>query len=72
MGHPIKYLAWSFGIYDSDLFLKAKDSGYVMAFSIDNHNAKGGINTMAQPRYMIIDGYDLKRFESIVSGKEDK
>ncbi|MFA6143346.1 MAG: polysaccharide deacetylase family protein [Sulfurimonas sp.] len=72
MGHPIKYLAWSFGIYDSDLLLKAKDAGYLMAFSIDNHNAKAGINTMAQPRYMIIDGYDLKRFESIVSGKEDK
>ena len=72
MGHAIKYLAWPFGIYDEDLLVKAKEAGYDMAFSIDNHNAKAGLNNMAQPRYMIIDAYNLKRFESISSGKEDK
>lgn len=72
MGHPIKYLAWPFGIYDEDLLLKAKEAGYEMAFSIDNHHARAGLDTMAQPRYMIIDAYTLKRFESISSGKEDK
>lgn len=72
MGHGIKYLAWPFGIYDQDLLVKAKEAGYDMAFSIDNHHMKAGIDNMAQPRYMIIDGYDLKRFESISSGREDK
>lgn len=72
MGHGIKYLAWPFGIYDKDLLVKAKEAGYAMAFSIDNHHMKAGLDNMAQPRYMIIDGYDLKRFESITSGKEDK
>jgi len=72
MGHGIKYLAWPFGIYDKDLLVKAKEAGYDMAFSIDNHHMKTGIDNMAQPRYMIIDGYNLKRFESISSGKEDK
>lgn len=72
MGHGIKYLAWPFGIYDQDLLVKAKEAGYDMAFSIDNHHMKAGIDNMAQPRYMIIDGYNLKRFESISSGKEDK
>ena len=72
MGHDIKYLAWPFGIYDEDLLKKASEAGYSMAFSIDNHNAKVGLDNMAQPRYMIIDAYNLKRFESISSGKEDK
>lgn len=72
MGHGIKYLAWPFGIYDQDLLVKAKEAGYDMAFSIDNHHMKAGIDNMAQPRYMIIDGYNLKRLESISSGKEDK
>ena len=72
MGHGIKYLAWPFGIYDEDLLIRAKEAGYEMAFSIDNHHAKQGLNNMAQPRYMIIDAYNLKRFESISSGKEDK
>jgi len=72
MGHGIKYLAWPFGIYDEDLLVKAKEAGYEMAFSIDNHHTKQGLNNMAQPRYMIIDAYNLKRFESISSGKEDK
>ena len=72
MGHDIKYLAWPFGIYDEDLLKKASEAGYSMAFSIDNHNAKAGLDNMAQPRYMIIDAYNLKRFESISSGKEDK
>jgi len=72
MGHSIKYLAWPFGIYDQDLLKKASEAGYSMAFTIDNHHAKAGLDTMAQPRYMIIDAYNLKRFESISSGKEDK
>jgi len=72
MGHGIKYLAWPFGIYDEDLLKKAAEAGYDMAFSIDNHNAKAGLDNMAQPRYMIVDAYDLKRFASISSGKEDK
>ena len=72
MGHGIKYLAWPFGIYDQDLLKKASEAGYDMAFSIDNHNAKTGLDNMAQPRYMIVDAYDLKRFASISCGKEDK
>ncbi|MCX6073242.1 MAG: polysaccharide deacetylase family protein [Campylobacterales bacterium] len=72
MGHSITYLAWSFGIYDDDLLKKAQSVGYEMAFSIDHKNAKSMEPMMAQPRYMIIEGYDLKRFESICSGKEDK
>lgn len=72
MGHGIKYLAWPFGIYDEDLLKRAKEAGYEMAFSIDHHHAKASEPLMAKSRYMIIDGYNLKRFESISSGKEDK
>lgn len=72
MGHGIKYLAWPFGIYDEDLLIKAKEAGYEMAFSIDHHHAKSTEPLMAKSRYMIVDAYDLKRFASISSGKEDK
>jgi peptidoglycan/xylan/chitin deacetylase (PgdA/CDA1 family) len=72
MGHPIKYLAWPFGIYDEDLLKKAQDAGYKMAFSIDHRHAKSSEPLMAKSRYMIIDLHTLKRFESISSGKEDK
>jgi hypothetical protein len=72
MGHTIKYLAWPFGIYDDDLLKRAREAGYEMSFSIDNAHMKRGIDTMKQPRYMIVDAYDLKRFASISSGAEDK
>lgn len=72
MGHPIKYLAWPFGIYDDELLIRAKEAGYEMAFTIDHHHAKASEPLMAKSRYMIIDAYNLKRFESISSGKEDK
>lgn len=72
MGHEIKYLAWVFGIYDDELLNDAKNAGYAMAFTIDRRHARSGGNPMSQGRYMVISKHDLKAFEQMVDGTEEK
>lgn len=69
-GHPIKYLAWVFGIYDDELLQKVKAAGYVMAFTIDRRDASATENPMAEGRYMVVSKHDLKAFEKMVNGEE--
>lgn len=71
-GHPIKYLAWVFGIYDDALLVDAKKSGYAAAFTIDRKNASSGDNVMALGRYMVISKHTIKDFEHMVDGTEDR
>lgn len=72
MGHEIKYLAWVFGIYDDGLLSDAKKAGYTMALTIDRRHAASYNNMMAQPRYMVVSKHDLKQFEHMVNGEEEK
>lgn len=72
MGHEVKYLAWVFGIYDDNLLNEAKKEGYTMALTIDRRHASTQDSMMAQPRYMIVSIHDLKRFEQMVNGAEEK
>ncbi|MDD5157764.1 polysaccharide deacetylase family protein [Sulfurimonas sp.] len=72
MGHEVKYLAWVFGIYDDELLDKAKKAGYKMAFTIDRKHASSSDNMMAQGRYMVVSKHDIKAFENMVNGKEEK
>jgi len=72
MGHEIKYLAWVFGIYDDGLLVDAKKSGYAAAFTIDRQHASSGDNTMALGRYMVVSKHDIKAFEGMVNGREDR
>lgn len=72
MGHPIKYLAWVFGIYDDALLVDAKNAGYEMAFTIDRHHAASNANVMAEGRYMVVSKHTIKDFEHIVDGSEDR
>ncbi|MDR3491963.1 MAG: polysaccharide deacetylase family protein [Gammaproteobacteria bacterium] len=67
MGHKIEFLAWPFGIYDSYLEKAAENAGYTMAFSIDAKPANQSFRSMAQPRFMIVDGQSMKTFEGIVN-----
>ena len=64
----ITLLAWPFGIYDDYVEQQAAKAGYVMAFSIDGRHANKSEKTMAQPRYMIVQGQNMKEFAAIVSG----
>ncbi|MDD2266384.1 polysaccharide deacetylase family protein [Sulfuricurvum sp.] len=72
MGHEIKYLAWVFGIYDDALLVDAKKAGYEMAFTIDRRHTASSANMMAQGRYMVISKHDIKAFENMVNGAEEK
>jgi len=72
MGHEIKYLAWVFGIYDDELLNDAQKAGYKMAFTIDRRDAKSDERMMAQPRYMVVSKHDMKAFERMVNGEEEK
>ncbi|MDD5405390.1 MAG: polysaccharide deacetylase family protein [Sulfurovaceae bacterium] len=68
MGHEIKYLAWTFGIYDNELEAKASQSGYNAALTIERRQATSHDAIMALPRYMIVSIYDITAFKKIVSG----
>lgn len=72
MGHEVKYLAWVFGIYDDELLEEAKKAGYKMAFTIDRKHASTNDKMMAQGRYMVVSKHDIKAFENMVNGKEEK
>lgn len=66
LGARITLLAWPFGIYDGYLEQAAKSAGYEMAFSIDARAANRGYRSMAQPRFMIVDGQSAKTFQGII------
>lgn len=69
MGTKVSYLAWPFGIYNDYLEQQAKDAGYEMAFTIDARPANKTFRSMAQPRFMIVEGQtaDAKTFAAIAS-----
>ena len=68
MGHPIRFLAWPFGIYTPELEAVAARAGYEMAFTIDARSANRNYRPMAQPRFMIIQSQSMKAFATIVNG----
>lgn len=72
MGHEVKYLAWVFGIYDDELERKASQAGYAAALTIDRAHAASGKKMTSQPRYMIVSKHDIKAFERMVNGTEDR
>jgi peptidoglycan/xylan/chitin deacetylase (PgdA/CDA1 family) len=72
MAHEIKYLAWVFGIYDDELLVDAKKSGYAAAFTIDRKHASSADNPMAWGRYMVVSKHTIKDFGHMVDGSEDR
>lgn len=69
MGHPIEFLAWPFGIYDSYLEEQASKAGYKMAFSIDARSANSHFRSTSEPRFMMIQGQSMKTFQAIAKGQ---
>ena len=69
LGVRIDLLAWPFGIYNDWLMEKAKEAGYVAAFSIEARHAAEGDTIMKLPRYLLINADKGKAFERIVQGK---
>ncbi|HEX5622797.1 MAG TPA: polysaccharide deacetylase family protein [Sulfuricurvum sp.] len=69
MGHEVKHLAWAYGIYDADLEQRALKAGYSIALTIDRRPANKGEFMMAQPRYLMVNGDNVKRFEAVVTNR---
>ena len=65
-------LAWPFGIYNDWLMAKAKEAGYVAAFSIEAHHAVEGEALLKLPRYLLVNADKDRVFERIVQGNAVK
>ncbi len=62
-------LAWPFGIYDEYLVGKAREAGYIAAFTIERRRACSRDCLLTLPRYLLINTDTGKRFENILAGK---
>jgi peptidoglycan/xylan/chitin deacetylase (PgdA/CDA1 family) len=69
LGVRVDMLAWPFGIYTDWLMGKAKEAGYVAAFSIEARPATAGDAMMKLPRFLLTNSDSGKAFERIVQGK---
>ncbi len=61
--HPIRVLAWPFGIYDPYLIERASAAGYSTAFTIQCHAVGMSDPAMALPRCIVADENVGKRFD---------
>ena len=68
LGAKIDMLAWPFGIYDDHLTAKAREAGYIAAFTIEGERQKHWGDPMKLPRYLLTDEYRGKKFEMIFTG----
>jgi len=72
LGVRIDMLAWPFGIYNDWLMAKAKETGYVAAFSIEARHAAEGEALMKLPRYLLVNADKGRVFDKIVQGNAVK
>ena len=62
-------LAWPFGICDDYLTGKAREAGYIAAFTIERRRASSHEGLLKLPRYLLINADKGKKFENILAGK---
>jgi peptidoglycan/xylan/chitin deacetylase (PgdA/CDA1 family) len=66
LGVDADMLAWPFGIYDDDLIAKAREAGYVAAFTLDRRPVTPRARILALPRYLVVDSDSGARFASML------
>ena len=66
LGVDADMLAWPFGIYDDELIAKAREAGYVTAFTLDRRPVTSRERIMALPRYLVLDSDTGRRFASML------
>lgn len=69
LGVSAYMLAWPFGLYDDWLMTRARQDGYVAAFTIDGRHATPSDNVMAIPRYLMVDADKGLAFRLLLEGK---
>jgi peptidoglycan/xylan/chitin deacetylase (PgdA/CDA1 family) len=67
LGINVNVLAWPFGIYEDELLDRAKNAGYVAAFSIDRRAANSSSTLMAVPRFLMTNADQGKAFERLLA-----
>lgn len=58
LGVKVDMVAWPFGIYDDELIAKAREAGYVAAFTMERHHTSTSDSIMALPRYRMTNSID--------------
>jgi peptidoglycan/xylan/chitin deacetylase (PgdA/CDA1 family) len=69
LGVKVDMLAWPFGIYDDELIAKAREAGYVAAFTMERRYTSTSDNLMALPRYRMTNADMGKVFERTLAGR---
>jgi peptidoglycan/xylan/chitin deacetylase (PgdA/CDA1 family) len=69
LGIYVDMLAWPFGIYNNELEAKAKQHGYIAAFTIERRHAKPYDNPMSLPRYLLNNSIKGKTFERLINNE---
>jgi peptidoglycan/xylan/chitin deacetylase (PgdA/CDA1 family) len=69
VGGTVDLLAWPFGIYDDWLMKRAKEDGYIAAFTIERRNASPSDTIMAIPRYIVTDRDSGEVFRKLLEGR---
>lgn len=71
-GGTVDMLAWPFGIYDEELIRKAREAGYIAAFTIVRRHACSSDDLMTLPRYLMVDADRGKEFERLLANAAAK
>jgi peptidoglycan/xylan/chitin deacetylase (PgdA/CDA1 family) len=69
LGAGVDMLAWPFGLYNDELGKKAREAGYISAFTIVRHHTNPSDNIMALPRYLLTDADRGIRFERLINNE---
>jgi peptidoglycan/xylan/chitin deacetylase (PgdA/CDA1 family) len=67
LGGEVDLLAWPFGIHDPWLMQKAREAGYLAAFTIEPRPATATDDLMAIPRFLLTDGTGVRGFAGILT-----
>ncbi len=70
MGRQVNLLAWPFGLHDRELEERAREAGYVAAFSMESKPAGSSDNPMALPRYLITSAVSGRAFIAILERRQ--
>lgn len=71
LGIHVEFLAWPFGIHDDNLALKAREAGYVAAFTLERRHARATDPLMALPRYLMTDADRGHAFERLLAPRHE-
>lgn len=70
VGGEVDMLAWPFGIDDAELVRRAREAGYVAAFTLAGHRASRADDLMSLPRYLMVNAMQGRAFARLVAGPQ--